>query len=161
MKRDFYIILFAVLLLTTCGCISTQDLYGNWYSPQGYGDSRKIITKNYAVTFGKYNNKNIVTKANYDVKNYYLLLRVKNTAGLVDNVFTIFGFVLRDSTRYWLGFIPIFGFQYSYKISDKEMLIYLEKYKFTRKQVINKPILTKHGFVADHSVPPLMNNIKE
>ncbi|MBR2428071.1 MAG: hypothetical protein IKB16_15165 [Lentisphaeria bacterium] len=164
MKRDFYIILFAVLLLTTCGCISTQDLYGNWYFPQGHVDRRKIITKNYAVTFsasGRHNNKNCVTKAHYDVKNYKLFLRVKNTSGLVDNVFNIFGFVLRDHTRYWLGIIPIFGFQYSYKISDKEMLLYLQKYKFTRDQVMDKPILTNSGFVTDHSVPPLMNNIKE
>ena len=150
-----------IIVLSPCGCISTQDLYGNWYFPQGHVDRRKIITKNYAVTFSTYNNKNCVTKAHYDVKNYKLFLRVKNTSGLVDNVFNIFGFVLRDHTRYWLGIIPIFGFQYSYKIPDEEMLLFLQKYKFTRKQVLDDPILTDSGYVPDHSAPTLMDHPKE
>ena len=152
-----------LLSAVNSGCISKQDLYGNWYSPQGYGDSRKIITEKYAVTFctpNKYDKKGIV-KAHYDVQNYGLYLRVKNSSGLTDNVFNIFGFLLRDHTRYWLGFIPIFGFQYSYKISDKEMLDFLQKYHFTKQQVFDKPILTKSEFIPDHSAPPLMDKIKK
>ena len=91
-----------ILSAVNSGCISKQDLYGNWYSPQGYGERRKIITEKYAVTFcapNKYDKKRIV-KAHYDVQNYGLYLRVKNSSGLTDNVFNFFGFLLRDHTRY-------------------------------------------------------------
>ena len=159
MRKSFYILVFILCSAVNSGCISKQDLYGNWYSSQGYGDRRKIITEKYAVTFcapNKYDKKRIV-KAHYDVQNYGLYLRVKNSSGLTDNVFNIFGFLLRDHTRSWLGFIPIFGFQYSYKISDKEMLDFLQKYHFAKQQVIDKPILTKSEFIPDHSAPPLMD----
>ena len=164
MKSVFYIVLFIVFLSTAGGCISEQDLYGNWYSPQDYGDRREIVTPDYAVTFcapEKYSPKSDVIKASYHVRNYYLFLRVENTSGLIDNVYNIFGFTLRDHTRYWLGFIPIFGFQYSYKIPDEEMLLFLQKYKFTRKQVLDDSILTDSGYVPDHSAPTLMDHLKE
>ena len=154
-------LILIILSAVNSGCISKQDLYGNWYSPQGYGDRRKIITEKYAVTFcapNKYDKKRIV-KAHYDVQNYGLYLRVKNSSGLTDNVFNFFGFLLRDHTRYWLGFIPISGFQYSYKISDKEMLDFLQKYHFTKQQVIDQPILTKREFIPDHSAPQLLDKL--
>ena len=160
MRKSFYILIFVLLSGVNSGCITKQDLYGNWYSPQAYGDSRKTITEKYAVTFVKYDAKNRIVKAHYDVKNHGLFLRVKNTSGLVDNVYNIFGFLLIDRTRYWLGFIPISGFQYSYKISDEEMLDFLKKYNFTKEQVIDKPILFKNGKeIPDHSVPPLLDKL--
>ena len=168
MRRCSAILLLTVVSAIVSGCISKDDLCGNWYCPQGYGDSRVIFTDNYAVTFGapgKHDEKNFVGKWHYDVKNYGLFLRVKCSTGFTDHVFNIFGFKLRDQSNYWLGFIPVLGFQYSYKISDEEMLRFLRKYKFSAKDVMDKPIMMRQynttEFVVDSSFPTLMQKLQE
>ena len=70
MRKSFYILVFVLLSYVNSGCISKQDLYGNWYSPQAYGDSRKIITEKYAVTFVKYDAKNRIVEINLFIIQY-------------------------------------------------------------------------------------------
>lgn len=160
-----------ILLLTFCvpcvhiqsSCVSEKDLYGNWYSPQAYEDSRQICTDRYILTLSppdKYKKDYLISKSSYEVGNYGLFLRLKHPSEHIDNVFNLFGFVISDRTTYWLGFIPILGFQYSYKISDEEMREYLRKYKFSGKQVLDVPIRRPPACVAeyepDHSAPAIM-----
>lgn len=169
MRKIILLLTFCVLcVLLMSSCVSEKDLYGNWYSPQAYSDSRKICTDRYILTLSppdKDNKSFIISKSSYEIDDYGLLMRLKHPSGHIDNIFSLFGFLISDHTCYWLGFIPILGFQYSYKISDEEMLDYLRKYKFSEKQVVDVPIRQPPSCVLnyepDHSAPVIMKGLTE
>ena len=150
----------------TCGCISKSDIYGNWKFLQSDSNVQKIYTRDYvlSLTPPSTNRKYpLISKHYYEVKHFGLFLRLY-TSYSIDNIFNIFGYIICDHTRYWLGFIPILGFQFSYKISDAEMLVFLQENRFSRDKVIDIPI-SRYRFgrtekISDHSVPPLMEKLK-
>ncbi|MBQ9336359.1 MAG: hypothetical protein IJS14_03560 [Lentisphaeria bacterium] len=156
------------ILISGCfltGCISKSDLYGNWKFGHHESELRKICTENYYLFLwppGKGRKQPLIAKDAYEVRNYGLFLRV-HRMGTIDNVYNFFGFVVCDHTNYWLGFIPLLGFQYSRKISDLEMLEYLQKYQFTPDRVIDVPVSHwrsgQKETTPDHSVPALMEQL--
>ena len=169
MRKIILLLTFCVLcVLMMSSCVSEKELYGNWYSPQACEDTRQICTVRYILTLSppdKYKQDYLISKSSYEVGNYGLFLRLKHPSEHIDNVFNLFGFVIADRTSYWLGFIPVLGFQYSYKISDEEMLDYLRKYKFSEKQVLDVPIRRPPASVLnyepDHSAPDIMKGLPE
>lgn len=148
-------------ICTLCACISNEDLYGNWCMIDS--PVIAIIDKSYrfyaSPLYPPYFGRS--GKHRYTVKNYGILLRIEH-GGHCWNAFNLLGFKMIDQTNYWLGFIPILGFRFSYKISDEKVLEYLKKYEVDYDKTLNQPIYVfPNGKYPDHSVPAIIEKLKK